>query len=98
MKLREQIIATYVEAKGFVDSMRYYERLVDTYNGQKAQPIQSPSSSPLVVSTMRDLRNDQLFRPLLKYSEQLKLAHSRLEDRMEELKSLLQSFLHDCSS
>jgi hypothetical protein len=36
-KLREQIIATYVEAKGFVDSMRYYERLVDTYNAQKTQ-------------------------------------------------------------
>jgi hypothetical protein len=30
-KLRQQIIATYIEAKGFVDSMRYYERLVDTY-------------------------------------------------------------------
>ena len=97
-KLREQIIATYVEAKGFVDSMRYYERLVDTYNAQKAQPVQPSSSSAIVASVARDIRNDKIYRPLLEYSEQLKLAHSRLEEKMGELKRLLQAFLDDSSS
>ena len=97
-KLREQIIATYVEAKGFVDSMRYYERLVDTYNAQKAQPVQPSSSSAIVASVARDNRDDKIYRPLLEYSEQLKLAHSRLEEKMGELKRLLQAFLDDSSS
>jgi len=88
-KLREQIIATYVEAKGFVDSMRYYERLVDTYNTQKTQP----SVAAYLASVAKDVRDDQLYRPLLQYSEQLKLDHSRLEEKMEELKRLLQAFL-----
>jgi hypothetical protein len=32
IELREQIISTYIEAKGFVDSMHYYERMVTAYD------------------------------------------------------------------
>ena len=89
-KLREQIIATYIEAKGFVDSMRYYERLVDIYNEQKAQPVQAP---PTVSSAIRIGRDLTLYQPLLDYSKQLQLAYSRLETKMADLKGLLQAFL-----
>lgn len=88
-KLREQIIATYVEAKGFVDSMRYYERLVDTYNTEKRQP----SVATYLASVAKDVRDDQLYRPLLKHSALLRLDYSRLEEKMEELKRLLQIWL-----
>jgi hypothetical protein len=88
---------TYVEAKGFVDSMHYYERLVDTYNAQKTQPIQMTTSATVADSVTIHVP-DEKNRPLLGYSEQLKLAHSRLEDKMQELKRLLQAFLDSSSS
>jgi hypothetical protein len=93
-KLRKQIIATYVEAKGFVDSMRYYERLVDTYNTEKRQP----SVAAYLALTAKEVRDDPLYRPLLQHSALLKLDYSRLEEKMEELKRLLQAFLDDSSS
>jgi hypothetical protein len=37
-KLRESIISTYVEAKGFVDSLHYYERLVEDYESTPNTP------------------------------------------------------------
>jgi hypothetical protein len=74
--------------------MRYYEKLVDTYNTQKMQ-----SSLPVHLAILaRDVRDDKLYRPLLAHSEQLKLDHSRLEEKMAELKRLLQAFLDDSSS
>jgi hypothetical protein len=90
-------LPTYVEAKGFVDSMHYYERLVDTYNAQKTQPIQMTTSATVADSVTIHVP-DEKNRPLLGYSEQLKLAHSRLEDKMQELKRLLQAFLDSSSS
>jgi len=90
-KLREQIIATYVEAKGFVDSMRYYERLVDTYNAQTAQPI--APTTPVAASIIRGIRDNKFYGSLVHYSKQLKLTHSRLEAKTEVLKGLLQNFL-----
>ncbi len=107
-KLREQIIATYIEAKGFVDSMRYYERLVDAYNEQKELPVQTSGpvqtggsmesagasiSNQIGASVANLHRLKKLHRTLVDYSKQLKLAHSRLETKVENLKGLLQTFL-----
>jgi hypothetical protein len=91
IKLREQIITTYTEAKGFVDSMRYYERLVDSYNRQKTQPVQTAQQK--FVSVLKPVRDAKLYAPLVVYSNQLKVAHARSEDRLRELRQLLKAFL-----
>ena len=80
-KLREQIISTYIEAKGFIDSMHYYERLVTDYESR-------PESSPF------SMRSDaEAYSEIVSYSAQLKQGHVILEAKVNVLKERLQAYL-----
>ena len=83
-KLREQIISTYIEAKGFVDSLHYYERLVANYKANPDLPAMS-------------IRTDgETYKEILYYSLQLKKAHALLEPKVKGLQDSLRAYL-DCS-
>jgi hypothetical protein len=80
-KLGRQIISTYVEAKGFVDSMRYYERLVTKYKADRRAP-------PLSV-----VSDSEAYIEIINYSAQLKKAHAMLEAKVNALQDPMRAFL-----
>jgi hypothetical protein len=80
-ELREQIIAAYVEAKGFVDSMRHYEQLSSDY---KPNP-------DLSLASFRS--GTTPFGEMAKYSAQLKKAHAMLQPRIKALQQSLRAYL-----
>jgi hypothetical protein len=80
-ELGKQIISTYVEAKGFVDSMRYYERLVIKYKADRKTP------SLTVIS------DSEAYTEIVDYSAQLKKAHAMLETKIKALQQPLRAYL-----
>jgi hypothetical protein len=93
IELRERIISTYVEAKGLVDSLHYYERLVEEYN---AIPQSSPIADSISGVTHFPINSaaTRKFSELVEYTKALKEAHSRLEDKVFRVQAALRAYLN----
>lgn len=95
-ELREQIISIYVEAKGFVDSMQHYERMVTSYDDYwQTMTVQQRAQEVLVsVDSSQGPSRGQILTDNLKgYSRKLKTAYSLLQAKAQKLKSPLQAYL-----
>jgi hypothetical protein len=84
-----------VEAKGFVDSMHYYERMVTVYdayiqNMTTEESIANSLERKIFAGPSRKQRN---YDKLKTYSQNLKRAHYMLETKVQKLKASLQAYL-----
>lgn len=94
-ELREQIISTYVEAKGFVDSLHFYERMVIEYEEYVA------SGKGIELRAIKEMMKDPQgpsglgirYNKLISYSHKLKTAHSILERKVKALQDSSQAWL-----
>jgi hypothetical protein len=88
MELRKRIISTYIAAKGLVDALHYYERLIAEYNAM-------PESPPIAGATHLAINSASIrkYSELLAYTKALQEGHLRLEAEVNALQAPLRAYL-----